>query len=118
MNIATTADIMDETDARLRAATDADEVRRIGIDHVRALGADLATTAYLKVVNELQYTDDERLIFLQGTVGQMLQSLEQTFVKNDVQDTDLLRDHLEAALLGFTDRITQLFSVVSAGGSA
>jgi hypothetical protein len=118
MSVSTLTQIMRETDARLSAARDADEVRRIGIDHVRALGADLATTAYLRLIAEPERTAEQQAEFLQQTIAGLFASIEDSFASQGVRDVTLLSDHLEAADVGFVGRLDELFSVVRIGGHA
>ncbi|MET3411651.1 hypothetical protein [Methylobacterium sp. 1030] len=118
MSIANIRRIMDDTDARLHRAKDEDEVRQIGIDHVRALGADLATTAYLRLISEPERTVQQQAEFLQELIAGLFQSIEETFAHHGVRDVALLSDHLEAADVGFVCRLDELFSVVRIGGHA
>ena len=118
MSIPTTMRIMDVTDARLRSAKDDDEVRRIGIDHVTALGADLANTAYLKLVSRPELTVDQQAGFLQATITDLMANIEGSFARQGMTDVALLADHLEAAETGFVGRLDELFSVVRIGGQA
>ncbi|MHC2108344.1 hypothetical protein [Methylobacterium sp. CM6246] len=109
---------MRETDARLDAANGDAEVRRVGIDHMHALGADLATTAYLTLVSRPDLTADQQASFLKDTIGDLMMSIEDTFATQGVRDVALLADHLEAAETGFVGRLDELFSVVRIGGQA
>jgi hypothetical protein len=118
MSASTLRQIMRDTDARLEAARDDDEVRRVGIDHMNALGADLAATAYLKLVSRPDMTVDQQAGFLKDTIGDLMTSIEASFVTHGVQDVALLADHLEAAEVGFVGRLDELFSVVRIGGRA
>ncbi|MCJ2126674.1 hypothetical protein [Methylobacterium sp. J-077] len=118
MSMATTSRIMDETDARLRAARNDDEVRRIGIDHVTALGADLANTAYLKLVSRPELTVDQQAGFLQDTIADLMANIEDLFARQGMTDVTLLAEHLEGAETGFVGRLDELFFVVRIGGQA
>lgn len=110
--------ILCETDARLKAANDADEVRRIGIDHVRALGADLAALTYLQIISDPSLSAEQQASLLTVTIGGLMETIEGSFVTHGVRDVALLADHLEAAETGFVGRLDELFSVVRIGGQA
>lgn len=118
MSVATLRQIMRETDARLNLAKDDDEVRRVGIDHVCALGADLANTAYLKLVSQPDLAVADQAGFLQDTIADLMANIEGSFARQGVRDVALLADHLEAAEIGFVGRLDELFSVVRIGGQA
>lgn len=110
--------ILCETDARLQVAEDADEVRRIGIDHVRALGADLAALTYLQIVSAPSLSVEQQASLLMVTVGSLMETIEGSFATRCVRDVALLADHLEAAETGFVGRLDELFAVVRIGGQA
>lgn len=110
--------ILLETNDRLQVATDADEVRRIGIDHVHALGADFAAAAYLSLVTSPDLTEQQQVAFLQEAVRRLMESIEGSFISQNLRDAALLADHLEAAETGFVSRLDELFSEVRIGGHA
>jgi hypothetical protein len=110
--------ILCETDARLQVAEDADEVRRIGIDHVRALGADLAALTYLQLATDPSLNAEQQASLLMVTVGSLMETIEASFITQGVRDVALLADHLEAAEIGFVGRLDELFSAVRIGGHA
>lgn len=118
MSVATLRQIMRETDARLDAAKGDAEVRRVGIDHMHALGADLAATAYLKLVSRPDLTVDQQAGLLKDTIEDLMTSIEASFATHGVRDVALLAEHLEAAEIGFVGRLDDLFSVVRIGGQA
>ena len=106
------------TDGRLRAAADCDEIRRIGIEHVEAISADLAEHVFIRLSGEPDLDNGQKNYVVLHTLDGLLRSIRGSLDTNGVSDEDLRAAHTRAAEWGFLERLEHLFAVSEKGGRA